>query len=226
MKALIYVCKAKPFLYEVDAANGPHYFTEDIDYGNDNPKLNGLVPFECECNEAEFFKYVQGDLDEDDFTYRCWKENKRWDEQCAKKSGGMDEWALRDYSHYKDIYAYHFENIRPIDEPFPITELYSDDLCMKPLKAAPQSYCYAYRKIKITYEKFRELLKQLWFKDHTMWKTIDDECFYSEKYLVFSIQSPYVALEANTDPETGKPFKDLEIRKTMIKNAGIEYHGL
>ena len=60
MKTLLYCTKAKPYLYEVDAESGSKYFVENKDYWEDNPKMNGLVCFECECEEAfDISKVVQ-----------------------------------------------------------------------------------------------------------------------------------------------------------------------
>ena len=95
----------------------------------------------------------------------------------------------------------------------PITQLYRDGTMVYPLTRAPQSYCFAYRKVETTKEDYLANVG----KDESRYYLQDNGRFYySEKALVFSIRSPWLCKIANGE-------KDLEVRKTRILNAGIEY---
>jgi hypothetical protein len=124
---------------------------------------------------------------------------------------------LFDYGKGKTLYAYHFENVKPID-PMPITCLYKDEACTKPLTRAPQSYCFAYRKVWFDWlYQLEDYIKE----NYSDWRGVGkkdgkDMCFAIEKVLVFSIRSPWLCKIANGE-------KDLEVRKSRISNAGIEY---
>ena len=184
-KILIYVCKAKPYLSkrckDLDGDGSP-YLLGITEYDR-NTTLNGLVCFECECKEAFKYDFVHRSGDSSNFYIR--------DQRTEKMKDCLSNDDLFDYGEGKDLYALHFENVKPIEKPFPITKLYKDEACTRHLKRAPQSYCFAYI-------------------DHKWAGHIP------EKVLVFSIQSQWCCKYGNGE-------KDLEIRKTRIMHAGIEY---
>ena len=128
------------------------------------------------------------------------------------KYGSVDGTSIFSPKHNKTLYAYHFENVKPID-PMPITQLYRDGTMVYPLTRAPQSYCFAYRKVETTKEDY---LANVGKDESRYYLQENGKFFYSEKVLVFSIRSPWLCKIANGE-------KDLEVRKTRIANAGIEY---
>ena len=122
-KVLLYCTKAKPFMaIDEDGYHLVEHPTGDLkDYAG--KVFNGLIGFECDCKEA-FVCYPMAN-----------KGNKY--PSIEPKSSSMD---FRDfykrtclcpkevdqYANLKriNLYAYHFENVKPI-EPIPITELVS-----------------------------------------------------------------------------------------------------
>ena len=210
-KVLLYCTKAKPFMaIDEDGYHLVEHPTGDLkDYAG--KVINGLIGFECDCKEA-FVCYPMAN-----------KGNKY--PSIEPKSSSMD---FRDfykrtclcpkevdqYANLKriNLYAYHFENVKPID-PMPITQLYRDGTMVYPLTRAPQSYCFAYRKVETTKEDY---LANVGKDESRYYLQENGKFFYSEKFLVFSIRSPWVCKIANGN-------KDLEVRKTRIANARIEY---
>lgn len=231
MKALIYATKAKPFLEKGgDPTCKDEYQLFDwvCDEDRKTKVLNGLIVAECDVKEA----FVLISLP---FCEKSYYVSKYCPESLTpskiREMSCLSNMELVEYGKGKDLYAYHLENIKAI-EPFPITDLYSDEACMELLTKAPQSYCFVYRKVYIDESEIKCTTDE---NDPAMVYAYTDgsekDCFCEddgrfyrvEKYLVFSVRSPYVALELNIDSDTGKPFKDLEIRKTRIANSEIKY---
>jgi len=208
---LIYVTKAKPYLSKDAVAGGRYVLSDAKDYFN-RGDLNGLVCFECECKEVFEAAWNAGHY----WVLGCSLFSKKslLDHACVSKQ------ELVDYGRGGKLYAYRFENVRAIG-PFPITQLYRDEACTIRLARAPQSHCFAYRKIYV--HLFIDGNRELSVNELAHVYQDNVGLFNKEKVLVFSIRSPFVALEANVDPETGEPFKDLELRKARISGAGIEY---
>jgi hypothetical protein len=102
--------------------------------------------------------------------------------------------------------------VKPID-PMPITQLYKDEACTIHLTRAPESYCFAYQRLegyeKVCYVKQSDYIPPVFYDKFR-------RPYRSIKVLVFSIRSPWLCKIANGE-------KDLEVRKTRILNAGIEY---
>jgi hypothetical protein len=202
MKCLLYCTIALPWLYQ--GADGKWYVTKSkCAQVGCKPARNGYVSFECDCKEAKQLYIYESESPDDEFHSfgNCdfVKENFRRMGLSgdAESTGNI----LDKYGNYW-LYFYHFENVKPID-PMPITQLYKDEDCTIPLTKAPQSYCFAYRE-KIIYHDWGEPKKKV-----NLAKIV-------EKVLVFSIRSPWLCKIANGE-------KDLEVRKTRIANAGIEY---
>ena len=177
---------AKPYLHQ-DHLNGV-WFTNDEKIHNgfcsyDKAK-NGFVCFECDCKEAFDWNKVP---------------NVNEAYSLLERACVSDEDFLKYKGKRKEMFFYHFENVKPID-PMPITQLYKDEACTIPLTKAPQSYCFAYRK---KYVKDPTGLTDYAKCGH---KTkISDVYWIPEKCLVFSIRSPWCCKYGN-----GK--KDLEVR--------------
>ena len=206
-KILIYVCKAKPYLSkrckDLDGDGSP-YLLGITEYDR-NTTLNGLVCFECECKEAFKYDFVHRSGDSSNFYIR--------DQRTEKMKDCLSNDDLFDYGKGKTLYAYHFENVKPI-YPMPITCLYKDEACTKPLTRAPQSHCFAYRKIYV--HLFIDGNRELSVNELAHVSQDNVGLFNKEKVLVFSIRSPWCCKYGNGE-------KDLEIRKTRIMHAGIEY---
>lgn len=219
MKALIYCTKAKPFLEKGgDPTCKDEYQLFDwvCDEDRKTKVLNGLIVAECDVKEA----FVLISLP---FCEKSYYVSKYCPESLTpskiREMSCLSNMELVEYGKGKDLYAYHFENVKAI-EPFPITDLYQDGTMVYPLTRAPRSYRFAYQKAEAT--------KDDWIanvgKDSGRYYLQENGLFFhSERIVLFSIRSPYVALELNIYPKTGKPFKDLEIRKTRIANSEIEY---
>lgn len=218
---LIYVTKAKPYL-SLDLnpqrkTYGLYRLCKHPDPskdGEDDQDLNGLVCFECECKEVFEAAWNAGHY----WVLGCSLFSKKslLDHACVSKQ------ELVDYGRGGKLYAYRFENVKAVDKPFPITELCSDEACVKHLTRAPQSWCHAYQKVYLNVEGQEQLESICEHADPDDEEGVKGLCVIN-KYIVFSIRSPFVALEANIDPKTGEPFKDLELRKARILGAGIEY---
>lgn len=198
MKAYIYCTQTKPFLYEGDTDKGPRYFSDNKDYKNDNPKLNGSIVAECDVKEAFFLK---------DFDGVKYAENPLMHEhETLGHRHCLTEKELASYGKGKDLYAYHLENVKPV--ALKLSDFYEDEACTKPLTKAPQSYRFAYRRHDCTDEEARMINK--WsdkeghecFQDFYGW-------YYVEKCLIFSDHAEYCAKILNGE-------KDLEVRKTRI----------
>ena len=201
MKILIYCTMAKPWLcYDEQQKKYA------LRYGKrKDTDLNGTVCFKCECKEAFKYDFVHRSGDSSNFYIR--------DQRTERMKDCLSNDDLFDYGKGKTLYAYHFENVKPID-PMPITHLFKDEACTIPLTRAPQSYCFAYRIAKLPHQHFmasKELLK-LWYSSvHNG----DNTCAYlPEKCLVFSIQSPWCCKIGNLE-------KDLEIRKSCPKEIKV-----
>jgi hypothetical protein len=199
-KVLLYCTKAKPFMaIDEDGYHLVEHPTGDLnDYAG--KVFNGLIGFECDCKEAIKVVY---DKDPKISAYGVFSGRfKGLDSICDRSCLSIVE--LCRYGSGKDLYAYHFENVNPI-EPMPITQLYKDEACTIPLTKAPQSYCFVYQK----YYRFCKV-------DSKTMEISDYGNPIIRKVLVFSIRSPWLCKEANGD-------KDFEVRTGCVKNAGIEY---
>ena len=208
MKCLLYCTIALPWLYQ--GADGKWYVTKSkCAQAGCKPARNGYVSFECECKEAfEFVQYEQDEI----YLPVAEKLDEIMTPDGLSNQSCLTPEQLKAYGKGKDLYAYHFENVKPID-PMPITKLYRDGTMVYPLTRAPQSYCFAYRKVETTKEDY---LANVGKDESRYYLQENGKFFYSEKFLVFSIRSPWVCKIANGN-------KDLEVRKTRIANAGIEY---
>ena len=202
MKAFIYCTQTKPFLYEGDTDKGPRYFSDNKDYKNDNPKLNGSIVAECDVKEAFFLK---------DFDGVKYAENPIMHEhETLGHRHCLTEKELASYGKGKDLYAYHLENVNPVE--LHLSDLYEDEDCTKPLTKAPQSYRFAYfRKFGIILNTQLEEMK----KDESIVDICTDngerpsDSYYVQRVLIFSDHAQYCAKILNGE-------KDLEVRKTRI----------
>jgi hypothetical protein len=199
MKAFIYCTQTKPFLYEGDTDKGPRYFSDNKDYKNDNPKLNGSIVAECEVKEAFKYDFVHRSGDSSNFYIR--------DQRTERMKDCLSNDDLFDYGKGKPLYAYHLENVRPVE--LKLSDFYEDEDCTKPLTKAPQSYRFAYRRHDCTDEEARMINYDCYSKE-------GHECFqdfygwyYVEKCLILSDHAQYCAKILNGE-------KDLEVRKTRI----------
>lgn len=229
-KVLLYCTKAKPYL--LNRKDYPYDIPEKADFILRNEKqikndiigdsdfvdggdlaferseivkssLNGKVCFECDCKEAfDISKVVQTNKN------LSLKIRHVYDtEEVTLFRGLKTALTLKQIEVYqgtsKRLFAIRLEKVEAI-APFLPTELYLDFDCTKPLKQAPQSYCFAYyRKMKCLGVHMDGSLD--------MYPSIK-----REKVLVFSIRSNWLCKIANGE-------KDLEVRKQRILNAGIEY---
>jgi hypothetical protein len=240
-KVFLYCAKAKPFLTkeksgifslfkdEKEVREDWEIYTEIAAYGKHNSLeydeyfdkyiLNGSVCFECDCKEAfgiftdvpSFCQFSHDRLTKDAI-------------EKFKKRSCLKWWEICSYGNGKMVWGYHFDNIKPID-PMPINQLYKDEACTIPLTRAPQSYCFAYRKVLLDEDEVidgreevkNDLVGSIKDKNgNKCYCSEEDGYFRIEKVLVFSIRSPWLCKIANGE-------KDLEVRKTRILNAGIEY---
>ena len=206
MKAFIYCTQTKPFLYEGDTDKGPRYFSDNKDYKNDNPKLNGSIVAECDCKEAFKYDFIHQSGDLSNFYIR--------DQRTERMKDCLSNDDLFAYGKGKDLYAYHLENVNPVE--LHLSDFYEDEDCTKPLTKAPQSYRFAYRRHDCTDEEARMINYDCdsdkegpeCFQDFYGW-------YYVEKCLIFSDHAEYCAKILNGE-------KDLEARKTRIAE-GVEY---
>jgi len=141
---LIYVTKAGPFLFEDRNPNHETFgrfllseHSDPFERGEDDQDLNGLVSFSCECEEVLSLPLMDCQLAIDGRNFPI-------PYQSFLKRSGLSEAELHLYGEGKNLYAFHFENLKVIEHPYPINGLYSDPDCTKPLKRAPQSWGFAY----------------------------------------------------------------------------------
>jgi hypothetical protein len=228
-KVLLYCTKKKPYLFEnyTDKVTWDKVFARKFgewnrfmligakpDYiGSGNYYLNGFVCFECDCKESWLLRRHSGFGD--NYFSNCSCENIRLQERSCLTDKQLCSY-LGAYG-----YAYHFESVKPID-PMPITCLYKDEACTKPLTKAPQSYCFAYRKRLVEESEVNDFIEEGGKAFDSLgrvvrWSTIDGY-WVSEKVLVFSIRSPWLCKIANGE-------KDLEIRKSCPKEIKVISNG-
>lgn len=168
--------------------------------------LNGSVCFECDCKEAfDISKVVQTNKN------LSLKIRNVYDtEEVTLYRGLKTALTLKQIEVYqgtsKRLFAIHLENVH-LTKPFHITQLYRDGTMVYPLTGAPQSYCFAYRKLETTKEDY---LSNVGKADGRYYFQKNGKFFYSEKVLVLSIQSPWLCKIGNGE-------KDLEIRKSCPK---------
>jgi len=212
---LIYVTKAKPFLsLDLNPQSKTYRLYRLSEHpdpskkGEDDQDLNGLVCFECECKEAFDFSEVVNTNTNLSLKIRNVFESEEVSFRGLKTALTLKQ--IEDYQgQSKTLYALHFENIKAIDEPFPITELFSDEWCTKPLTTAPQSWAFAYRKTIIDND-LKTVLRYPGRKDTEVIDCGNGKLAVIEKYLVFSIQSTWCCKFVNGE-------KDLEIRTRCPK---------
>jgi hypothetical protein len=213
MKLLLGCTKAGPFLVRTESIVNDTYELFDTLLEVDkyqrslNPDmasaqiLNGSVCIECDCNEVfDISKVVQTNKN------LSLKIRGVYDtEEVMLYRGLKTALTLKQIEVYqgdsKTLYAYHFENVKPID-PMPITQLYKDEACTTPLTRAPQSYCHVY---------WNHLVYHDWHDP----KKIVNLAQKTEEAIYFSVQSPWLCKIGNGE-------KDLEVRKTRIAE-GVEY---
>jgi hypothetical protein len=198
MKAFIYCTQTKPFLYEGDTDKGPRYFSDNKDYKNDNPKLNGSIVAECDVKEAFKYDFVHRSGDSSNFYIR--------DQRTERMKDCLSNDDLFDYGKGKDLYAYHLEHVRPVE--LKLSDFYEDEACTKPLTKAPQSYRFAYRRHNCADEEARMINKWSDQEGHECFQDVYG-WYYAEKCLIFSDHPEYCAKILNGE-------KDLEVRKTRI----------
>lgn len=214
---------AKPSLYknptwqlgEWYRRHDPEFLTGDKKNLTNIKILNGTVCFECEIEEAFniYVRYSKEDICKSGFVTVCHDEKQFYEHSKFSFEESHKYFQRFPIDKKENVgFAYHFENVKPID-PMPITELYKDEACKKPLTRAPQSYCFAYEMM-VGDERFDDWRKKVSLKDY--WREAKRLGVSSRKVLVFSIRSPWLCKIANGE-------KDLEVRKTRILNAGIEY---
>jgi len=218
MKAYIYCTQTKPFLYEGDTDKGPRYFSDNKDYKNDNPKLNGSIVAECDVNEAFFLKGFDGVK---------YAENPLMHEhETLGHHHCLTEDEIASYGQGKTLYCYHLENVKPVE--LKLSDFYEDEACTKPLTKAPQSYRFAYRKEYLNLDKESVFQanagedtlididgKQVFRDEKRFDETGEDSYYRIIKVLIFSDHAQYCAKMLNGE-------KDLEVRKTRIAE-GVEY---
>ena len=205
MKAYIYCTKPKnkSDLLIMDNDSGK-YYCEGRHSGRRSITILPFVPIECEVKEAFKYDFVHRSGDSSNFYIR--------DQRTERMKDCLSNDDLFDYGKGKTLYAYHFENVKPI-YPMPITCLYKDEDCTKPLTKAPQSYRFAYRRHNCTDEEARMINKWSDQEGHECFQDVYG-WYYVEKCLIFSDHPEYCAKILNGE-------KDLEVRKTRIK--GVEY---
>jgi hypothetical protein len=195
-----------------DESSKPYFAKEPIIEENDR-LANGSIVAECEVKEAFKIEFCGTSIKHPAYFFPSIHAKEVLGRSC------LTEKQFTDYGKGKPLYAYHLENVKPVE--LDLYDFYEDEACTKPLTKAPQSYRFAYRRHNCTDEEAR-MINYYWDSD----KWLDSEgheCFqdfycwyYIEKCLIFSIRSPWLCKIANGE-------KDLEVRKTRILNAGIEY---
>jgi hypothetical protein len=199
---LIYCTKAKPYLLHECIYDGefvkPYRCTDDE--GAKEESLNGLVCFECECKKRYDMPLSYNS------SYGVYCRTIPFRSKTILRRSGLSSTEFSNYGEGKTLYALHFGKIKAVKSPYGITGLYSDPDCTKPLKRAPQSWGYAYRRTNV-YDRQRF--------DQSKWdlknlKTDGRYYFKVERVLVFSIRSTWCCKYGNGE-------KDLEIRTTCPK---------
>ena len=142
MKTIIYCTKEKPYLtktYEqvsVDMEIDYYELLNKVPQKEKNISrkiLNGTVCAMCEVNDIYKLKYGRWvNHRVGDWNYRGYND----EHLLTFKKACLTEKEINDYGKGKDIYAYHLENVQPID-------LKLSDLG---LKRAPQSWQYVFYK--------------------------------------------------------------------------------
>ena len=129
MKAYIYCTKAKFHGKKL-------YITSEFDCFR---LANGSIVAECDVKEAFFLK---------DFDGVKYAENPIMHEhETLGHRHCLTEKELASYGKGKDLYAYHLENVNPVE--LHLSDFYEDEDCTK----APESYRFAYRKEYLNLDK-------------------------------------------------------------------------
>jgi hypothetical protein len=208
MKAYIYCTKAKfhgknlyiPDEFDCfpdDESSKPYFAKEPVIEEVDR-LANGSIVAECDVKEAFFLK---------DFDGVKYAENPIMHEhETLGHRHCLTEKELASYGKGKDLYAYHLENVNPVE--LHLSDFYEDEDCTKPLTKAPQSYRFAYRRHNCTDEEARMINKWSDQEGHECFQDVYG-WYYVEKCLIFSDHPEYCAKILNGE-------KDLEARKTRI----------
>lgn len=144
MKVYIYCTKAKPYLLKIKSEEVDfmcNYKQWLIDNDNRYQKMayNGKIVASFDLNEIEHLK-----INAFEFGYVTVREDRILKKSCLTLE------QLKQYAGNKnDLYAWHIENLKILDEPKelrdfnkPITESWFYRGCEK-FEKAPQSWCYA-----------------------------------------------------------------------------------
>lgn len=191
--------------------------------------LNGKAVISCDIEKGEKLtvEYVDDDTygdirhyykdDDGEEDFREYYTNE--DPESGCEILGKPCLSFREFGLYatrgkgiKSVYQYFLENVSVLDnplepnKPLELGSFYEDSSCLIPVKRAPESYRYAYRKV-ICEEGARVTADGVHNRDGYFFK--------SERVILFSIR-PVHALHIETGAKTR------EIRRTRIKE-GVRY---
>ena len=212
MKTYIYCTKPKnkSDLLIMDNDSGK-YYCEGRHSGRRSITILPFVPIECEVKEALILSPTYKDYSLN--PNHCDFDDVSLVDELAKRMGfgkyddNSDAHEFLDnYSQGKDLYAYHLENVNPVE--LHLSDFYEDEDCTKPLTKAPQSYRFAYRRHDCADEEARMINKWSDQEGHECFQDVYG-WYYVEKCLIFSDHAQYCAKILNGE-------KDLEVRKTRI----------
>ena len=204
---LLYCTKAKPFLTFGDKEGGfdikkfRWFLYDGKPYSEHFIPYNGFVLFQCDCKEA--FEYTEKRTDG-----RIYLSDSNISNFILQQRSCLTNEQLNCYGKGKNIFAYCFRFMYPIGR-FPITRLFKDKACTIPMTSAPQSYCYAYRKL---YLEDPTGCQDMGPSFHKADKK--DVYWQLERYLVFSVKSTFMCKYGNGE-------KDWEVRTSLVMNADI-----
>lgn len=140
MKVYIYCTKAKPYL-RLNQHNGIHYTYDTIPTDDD---LNGKIVASFELNRIEIYENTR-------FNLSLWESYEEYElaKEIAYKETGLCFEELEKYAAGKDLYEWHIENLKILEESLELKDFYQRCKCyedgQKPITKTPQSWQYAYR---------------------------------------------------------------------------------
>ena len=194
-----------------DESSKPYFAKEPIIEENDR-LANGSIVAECEVKEAFKYDFIHQSGDLSNFYIR--------DQRTERMKDCLSNDDLFAYGKGKDLYAYHLENVNPVE--LRLSDFYEDEDCTKPLTKAPESYRFAYRKEYLNLDKESVFQanagedtlididgKQVFRDEKRFDETGEDSYYRIIKVLIFSDHPEYCAKMLNGE-------KDLEVRKTRI----------